>query len=300
MSTESLTFAMTESEIPSEAPQDQVHQLPDGGFVRTGNLAPDTEAGKVFYGTNLFADAVGVLSKDKIAKLLNAPGRKAGRLRFDPSKWIKNQGRRGSCNPYACCGALERARVIRGEPFVQLGPEFMYAHINGGRDAGSGLAKSLEASEVLGCPPKEYVKYESYKRNEQTPEGFANAERFRSAEGFAIHTEDELATAIALNMPCVVAVHVNNNWMKLDGDGIAGGANGAGNHAIGLHDLRINSQGGYEFDHFGSWGLRYGDKGHAWTTWRRHYATTIRYHQFYAFPTTRDDQGDAQQLPPKG
>lgn len=292
---EALNYAMTENDIPSDAPEDQIFTLSDGGFVRTGNIAPATESGKVFAGRT-FADGIGVLSKDKIVSLIKKPKRVAGRKRFLGTNWIKNQGRRGSCNAYAAASALERARDLRGEPRVILGPEFLYAHINGGRDQGSMLDKGMKALQVLGCPPKEYVPYESFRRDEQTKEGFDNAARFRILEPYAIHTEEEIATALALNFMVVVATHVSDAWMRLDAEGVAGGSNGPGNHAVGCHDVRIGKDGFYQFDHFGSWGLRYGQEGCAWLTWRRHLASTIRFHQFYAVPTTIDDDKDAETL----
>jgi hypothetical protein len=43
------------------------------------------------------------------------------------------------------------------------------------------------------------------------------------------------------------------------------------------------------FDEFNSWGLRTGDQGYAWLTWRRHFASTVRYHRFNVCRTTTDD-----------
>ncbi len=272
-----------------DVPEDQIFKL-DGQAVRTGNLMEERKP-SLF---TPFVSSEGVLSKDEIAKILNASGRTPARERF-PSSWIKNQGRRGSCNAYAAAAALERARELRRLPRVELGPEFLYAQINGGRDRGSGLANGMKALRDIGCPPKEFVKYESYLKKHQSPEAVANAGRFKTLEPYAINSEEELATALALGFPCVVAVHVTNNWMKLDGDGVVYPTNGVGNHAICVDDVRINSKGEYEFDHAGSWATRYGDNGRGWTTWKRHYKTPSRYHQFYAIRSTTDDP-DGDQL----
>lgn len=239
-----------------------------------------------------FADAIGVLSKDAIAKILNESGRVAGRKRFPARQWIKNQGKRGACNAYAGCAALERARDFRNCKRVVLGPEYLYSNINGGRDQGSLLEDGRVSLTEVGCPPKEYVRYESYLKREQTPEGHANAGRFRILESYGIHSEEELATALALNYMAVIALHVTNAFMRLDGDGVAGGADGPGNHALCAHDVRIKGN-DYQFELPGSWDLSYGDEGHCWTTWNRHYRKTVNYHQFYAIRTTTDDpQGD--------
>lgn len=278
-------MTMAESEIPEGTPEDQLFEL-DGMFVRTGNLVNEVRPASL----TTVADSMGVLSKDQVAKQIAT--RKAARKRYGPN-WIKNQGRRGSCNAYAAAAATERARDARRLPRVELGPEFLYAQINGGRDSGSHLDRGMKAMETIGCPPKEFVKYESYLKSQQSPEAVANAGRFRILEPYAINSEEELATALALGFPCVVACHVTNNWMKLDRNGVVLATDGPGNHAICVDDVRINSLGEYEFDHAGSWGTRYGQDGRGWTTWRRHYRTPSRYHQFYAIRSTIDDpQGD--------
>jgi len=278
-------MTMLENDIPEGTPEDQLFEL-DGMYVRTGNLVPDAKP--ALFST--LADRMGVLTKEQVVKQANA--RKAARERYGRD-WIKNQGRRGSCNAYAAASATERARDTRRLPRVKLGPEFLYAQINGGRDRGSQLAAGMKAMESIGCPPKEFVQYESYLKRQQSPEAVANAGRFKILEPYAINSEEELATALALGFPCVVACHVTNAWMKLDSNGVVLATNGPGNHAICVDDVRVNSQGEYEFDHAGSWSTRYGDNGRGWTTWRRHYRTPSRYHQFYAIRSTIDDpQGD--------
>lgn len=243
----------------------------------------------------VFEDNVPTLSKSEVAAIINDPKRLPARQRFG-SDWIKNQGQRGSCNAYAACAALERARVMQGKKRVVLGPEFLYANINGGRDSGSLLEDGRESLTKTGCPPKEFVKWQSYLRNQMSEEARKNAPRFRIEESYAITTEDGLATALASNFVCVIAVHVTNAWMRLDGDGVAGGAKGPGNHALCLDDVRIKN-GVYQFDCPGSWDLTYGDKGRCWTTWDRHFDVTVNYHQFYAIRTTTTDPIDDDTVP---
>ncbi len=204
-----------------------------------------------------------------------------------------------NCNAYAIAAALEKARELRGLPRVVLGPEFLYAQINGGRDSGSQLKDGWKAAENIGIPPVEFVKYESYLKREQSPEATANAGRFKilKGEAYGVHSDEELATALALGWVCVVACHVTNAWMNLDSNGVVEATDGPGNHAIHCDDIRINSRGEYEYDHAGSWGTRYGQDGRGWTTWKRHYRTPSKYHQFYAVRSTTDDPNDPNQVP---
>ena len=104
---------------------------------------------------------------------------------------------------------------------------------------------------------------------------------------------DELASAIALNWLVLVAVHVNNSFFQLDGNGVVSPTNGRGNHAVHCDDLRISDRGEYQFDHGGSWGTTYGQQGKGWLTWDRHFKSTIGYHEFAAVRSVRrDTQGE--------
>ncbi len=274
------------SDIPEDAPDDQIFFMDGGVPVRTGNLLSEDPS---IDGLKGFADHIGVLPKDEIAKIINNPKRKSGRTRFG-TDWIKNQGRRGSCNPYACTAILEKTRFNRGQELVKLGPEWMYAQINGGRDGGSQLKDGITAMERVGVPRVELVPYESYLISQQKPEAKADALRFRVLPGeyYGVSTEEEFATALAMDFCVLFAVHVTNAWMKLDANGIVYPTDGMGNHAIHADDVRIFN-GEYQFDHAGSWGTRYGQDGRGWVSWKRHLKTTVRYHQFVAVRSTIDD-----------
>jgi len=287
---------ISDHDIPTDCPSDQIFHLDNGVPVRTGMLISEE---KEISGLQGFADKIGVLPKDHIAKILGDKARKAGRKLFDTS-WIKNQGRRGSCCAYACAALLEKTRFIRGQERVKLGPEYLYANINGGRDQGAQLKHGIKETETGGIPRSELVPYESYLIRQQKPEAKADALRFRilQDEYFGIYSEEEMATALALNWIVLVAVHVTNAWMKLDSNGVVLASDGMGNHAIHCDDVRISSSGEYQFDHAGSWAVSYGQHGRGWTTWKRHYKTTVRYHQFVAVRSTIDDPNGIQ-LPKK-
>jgi len=78
----------------------------------------------------------------------------------------------------------------------------------------------------------------------------------------------------------VVAVHVGSNFTNLDSNGIAGFANGPGNHAVIVQDVELVN-GRLLFDMPNSWDVNFGDEGHAYLTWVGHMAQTVRYHGFF-------------------
>lgn len=262
-------------------------QLPSGIEVGTGLLVPDARPM-----TFASLPEVELLTKAQIEKITSDPKYKMGRKRFGP-EWIANQGRRGSCNGYAGAKALQRARVLRGEAMVKLSGEGLYAQINRGRDQGSMLDDGMEAMVKTGVPLEELVPHEEYRKERISQEAWDSCERFLALEPYRVDIEDQLSTGLTKGFVGVVAVHADNAFMRLDSNGIAGGGNGPGNHAVGVDGVRVRN-GKYEFDFFNSWGLSYGEQGRAWLTWDRHFRETIKYHAFYLIRSTSDDpQGDS-------
>ena len=167
----------------------------------------------------------------------------------------------------------------------------MYAHVNGGQDRGAVLRRVVEFAISGGCALRDMVQYQSYLKRDMGPEAQMSAQRFRIAEGeiVGIHSEEEMASALALNWLVFIAVQVENPWFKLDGNGVVMPTDGDGNHAIHCDDIRINAQGEYEFDHAGSWGKTYGQDGRGWISWRKHLRSTVRNHEFVAVRVMRPD-----------
>lgn len=262
----------------------------DGQQCGTGLIVQDVRPTGVFPSV-LMAPGFRMLTKAEVEKITTDPRRTPGRKQFGPD-WIRNQGGRGSCNGYAGAKALERARVLRGQPRVVLSGEGLYAQINDGRDVGSMLDRGMKCLMEHGVPPEDMVRREEYLWRNISEQAKQARARFKAHEAFELDkdedAEDQLASGLAAGFMAVVAVHFTGAMQRLDAHGVAGGVEGPGNHAVGNDDVRVRG-GRYEFDFFNSHGLQYGDQGRAWLTWDRHYATTIKYHAFYLIPSTNDD-----------
>lgn len=242
-------------------------------------------------------DAITRLNRNDILEVLNDPQRFAGRDRFGP-EYIKHQGNRGSCNGYAGAKALERARVIAGQPYVALSGEGLYAQINDGRDMGSGLQEGMDALISRGTCPEDLVPREEHLWRRISEQAKQAMSRFRIAkdEAYRVDEDLELAWGLANGFVGVVAVHANNNFDRLDGDGVVTSTHGVGNHAVGVDDARWFGD-EFQFDMFNSWGLNYGWQGRGWLSWKRHFTKTIQYHTFYLIRATTEDTKDSEVLP---
>lgn len=256
------------------------------GFY-TGLLVPESRP-ETFAA---YRSSQNVLSKDQIRTILDDENRIPARKRFPAEKWIRSQGRRGSCNGYAGAWALARARVMAGLPFVALSGEYLYSLINGGRDQGSNLDAGMKAIQEKGVAKESLVRHESYLFRDMSAEARSDAGNHKGFECYRVDDESELASGLALGFVGVVAVHASGSYRGLDSRGVRGASSGTGNHAVGVQDVRISPSGEFEFDEFGSWGRGNGQDGCAWLTWNRHFKSTINQHAFYLIRGASDPQG---------
>ena len=234
-----------------------------------------------------------VASKAEIVDLIQSPTRIKKRDLFGAS-WIRNQEDRGACNGFAAAQALQRALWLAGRDKEILSGEFLYSQMNGtpSRDVGSMLDDGMKLIKDVGAPPYKDRHRRKFKSSDFTPEDFRDANERKAFEVLGADTELELAEGLAKGAVGVVAVHADNNFMRLDSNGIAGGnSRGAGNHAVGLDDVEI-FDGELVFRMFNSWGTSYGADGYAKLTWDKHLKTTNQYHYFYLIRAVSDDTED--------
>lgn len=261
----------------------------DGRKYYTGLLQPTRQIEVLAAAKPRVADVMRLLSRDDAIDLLSAANRIPARQEFPAIDWINNQGNRSSCNGHAATGTLRRARKRAGRQDVRLSPSYVYAGINGGLDQGSHLLAALEWLTGEGAPPWDLCDPMLYQWSKISTQAKAEAKRFRGFEYWRIDSEEELWTCVALGHPVEVAVHAGSNFMRLDAEGVAGVDNGRGNHAVLVHDAKWSGKRKRMlYDHAGSWGLSYGQDGHAWLAFDS-FAQTIRTHAFWAFRCVEDD-----------
>lgn len=231
-----------------------------------------------------------ILSKDQIRQVIESPDRTPARERFPAKQWIKQQGRRGSCAGYAGAWALARARVSVGLPFVPLSGEFLYAATNDGVDAGSQLEDGMVAMQTKGVCREQLVPHETFRWSIITQAAKDDAANHKGFECYSVDDESELASGLAFGFFGVVAVQAGGRYQQINERGLRNASRGVGNHAVGVQDVRIASDGVFEFDEFGSWGLGNGQNGYAWLRWSMHLATTSKHHAFYLIRAAGDGQ----------
>lgn len=235
-----------------------------------------------------------LLDQETIKKIIASEDFKFGDVYFD-SSWITNQNGYGSCASYGGASALEKARVLGGQSRVSLSGDYLYSLVNGGRDRGSMLDDNMRALVNKGVCKRETVPLGGiYRSKYNTQKADAEARRFRGHELYATPDEQSVATALAMRIPVVIAIHVTGRWRSFDSDDILAPANGPGNHCEHLDDIKWSSTHGcFLFRKATSHGVNYSGDGYCWTTWDRHYKTTSRYHMFYGVPSAIEDpQGD--------
>jgi hypothetical protein len=247
----------------------------------------------------LFADypSGDLLTNDEIKQVLSNPDRSPRRKWFGPQHLL-NQGGLGSCNYYACAGAMLRLRAAKGITAEALAPEWGYMNDPNGRyDRGSLLDDGMQWMAERGLPKRSLVPYEQYKINkmsmEQQRRAAQSASGFRYHEAYALPRTDirtlwrSMVSAVLRNEPIVIAVHVGDKYMYTPNQkwAEAGLDRGMGNHAVCCDDA-IAPKGWTDvldlrIDQFGSWGRNHGEEGRVLLQYK-HVEQTMKHHPFYA------------------
>ncbi len=209
---------------------------------------------------------------------------------FDES-FVKDQKSHGSCNGFAAAAALTKARVRRRLPRVDLSGAFVYSLINNGSDDGSDLESGMGELETSGSCSDTLVTWDMIYPRQQPAAAKAEALRYRMLPGerFHVTSEAELFSALYEGFPVVFAVDVDDSFMRLDSDGVAGSGRGQGNHSVHGDGYYARANGELVADGVNSWNTSYGNRGRMGLTWAKHFARTAKYHYFYPIRSTIDD-----------
>ncbi len=184
---------------------------------------------------------------------------------------IMDQGQRGSCVGHGSDSGVMLCRAQAGMTFQLLSPTWIYAHINGGRDAGSAPSDAVDFLEKVGtclmseCPEK-------YIFTQQIPNVAAlqqTASRFRLSKVYQIDGTDfgQRLSAAMLGFHLIDCVNVGNNFMQIGPDGVPAASRGVGNHCVcGGEALKKLPDGRWAIKYRNSWSTQFGQGGFMWLT----------------------------------
>lgn len=212
----------------------------------------------------------------------------SARATFDDS-WILNQEQKGSCCPCSATALYRKGNYLRGVTTPKLEFGWLYSQVNQGSDSGAQLLDIMHTFMTVGCPAAKGLPDANRIFSNQWDESYtAEAAKHKATFSVGINSELALATRILSVGPCQVAVHVGNNYTTMDRQGIAGSANGVGNHAVHADDVILGDNDELLFRIPGSWGTKVFDAGISYHTWKRHFAQTHTVHQFWAYSSSAE------------
>lgn len=195
---------------------------------------------------------------------------------LDPSQWkevdyqwyknpINDQGSTSSCVGQGCSAGMHIAYQQSGRSFVEFNPYFLYGLVNGGRDAGAMISDALNALKEYGICEKNEIRPGMMYKNQFPAAAFENAKKYKLLQAFRCETFEEICTAITMGFSCPLGIFVDENFSRLDGQGVCGVPNSTrgGGHCILGMGLKKSSRYGWLIKIQNSWG-RWGMKGYGY------------------------------------
>ena len=147
-------------------------------------------------------------------------------------EFVNDQRNCSGCVGWSAAGAEMMTRAARGMPFEKLSGAFVYAHINGGRDAGAMITHAMGAERQFGhCLESEFDYPKLYLN--QIPDAVKQSALSRQSRmAYTINSLEEFFTAIMCGFYPQFGVCVGNNFNAFDTHGIAGVTSGYANHSV--------------------------------------------------------------------
>lgn len=151
---------------------------------------------------------------------------------FFGDEFINDQKNCSGCVGWSAAGAEMATRAAMGMPFEKLSGAFIYAHINGGRDAGAMITDSMQAGMKYGyCLESEF----NYPKLFQRPipkEAYDSAATRQATNSFTISSDEEFFTAIMLGFYPQFGVNASGSFGRFNSDGVCGITRGWANHSV--------------------------------------------------------------------
>lgn len=222
----------------------------DGEVRMLARLEPNDDHRKMRARMPSFTDWLRANGSDLIPRNKLVPVNRRAAL---GTEFINDQGQTSGCTCWSAAQMLMRQRALRGHQFQDLSGAFIYAHINGGRDAGSVITDSMKHLQNVGtCLRSEMDRPKLFMRD-VTAQAKATAPRFRAGLCCTLHTFDEMLTAASMGYASEFPIRVSGGrFEQFTNSGIAGFTPGGGDHAVGADGLDF-IDGQWVLDGFNTW-----------------------------------------------
>jgi hypothetical protein len=195
---------------------------------------------------------------------------------LDPSQWketdlssfnpdVLDQDGVGACASFAGSGGIAMGLLQAGRPKKAFNPYFLYALVNGGRDAGSSLSDVMSALMVDGVCSAEMMPYRLTFKSQLPQQAYDDASKYKLLKTFHCGSFEEICSAITLGFTVPLGIMVGNNFSNLDNEGVAPlPSGGGGGHAILGIGLHQSSRYGWVIKILNSWGSSFGMRGYCY------------------------------------
>src|SRR5581483_629440 len=150
---------------------------------------------------------------------------------------ILNQGATSSCMGHSVCSGCETAWVQGGRQYTRFNPFWVYGLCNHGVDQGSMITDGITAVETKGICERDQLPRGVMFQQQFPQAAYTDAQRFKLAQAYRCPTFEDIIAAISLGFPTPLGIYVDQNFARLDSDGIAGlpmGQNGGGHAILGI------------------------------------------------------------------
>jgi hypothetical protein len=178
---------------------------------------------------------------------------------FGP-QFINDQKNSSGCVGWSAAGAEMATRAAMGMPFEKLSGAFIYAQINGGRDAGSYINDAMTAGAKYGYCLESEFNYPKLFKNQIPQSAYESAAGRQATNAYTISSEEEFFTAIRLGFFPQFGVYASGSFTRFDSDGVSAVRGGWANHSVyarGMKKIRGNWCGRL----VNSWNLGFGPFG---------------------------------------
>lgn len=129
---------------------------------------------------------------------------------------ILDQDGTNGCVGWSSAAVFTLGWNLMGEEPQRFSPSFLYAQVNGGRDAGAMTLDTIDALKDIGISPLDDNDATRIFKRQISQKAYDDAKRFRLASAYVLTTAEEMMSAILHNWPVEFGMSLPNGYQRID------------------------------------------------------------------------------------